>query len=204
MLLDEPLSNLDANLREDMRSEIKRMHTEFGITTVYVTHDQAEAMAISDRIAVINAGRIEQLDTPHRLYSRPTTRFAAEFIGRTNLLEGRRQSGRMVFDGFDVPSSGGADGALLASVRPQNLRLLPCRDGAVPSEPGMLFLPGRVTERIFLGERWDYGLTLTTGTGLRAAGPPEEDFATGSEVWIAVPEAAIIPVEDEPMREAAE
>ncbi|MFN7003801.1 MAG: ABC transporter ATP-binding protein, partial [Roseinatronobacter sp.] len=73
MLLDEPLSNLDANLREDMRSEIKRMHIEFGVTTVYVTHDQSEAMAISDRIAVINAGRIEQIDAPYALYARPRT-----------------------------------------------------------------------------------------------------------------------------------
>src|SRR3546814_906006 len=84
MLLDEPLSNLDANLREEMRGEIKRMHVEFGITTVYVTHDQSEAMAISDRIAVINAGRVEQVDTPFALYARPRTRFAAE-IGRAHV-----------------------------------------------------------------------------------------------------------------------
>ena len=204
MLLDEPLSNLDANLHEDMRSEIKRMHVEYGITTVYVTHDQSEAMAISDRIAVINAGRIEQLEAPHRLYSRPRTRFAAEFIGRTNLIEGRRQAGKMNFPSFEAPSPGGADGPLLASVRPQNLRLLPRGDGAAPSGPGMLYLPGRVEERIFLGERWDYGLTLDGGQALRAAGPPEEDFPEGSVVWIALPEAAVIPVEDAPMLEAAE
>src|SRR5437868_7336424 len=88
LLLDEPLSNLDANLREEMRFEIRRLHDEFKITTVYVTHDQAEAMVTSDRIAVMNQGRIEQVDAPHALYTRPKTRFVAGFVGRTNFLEG--------------------------------------------------------------------------------------------------------------------
>ena len=90
LLLDEPLSNLDANLREEMRYEIRRLHDEFHITTVYVTHDQAEAMVTSDRIAVMNQGRIEQVDAPRALYARPRTRFVAGFIGRTNLLGGAR------------------------------------------------------------------------------------------------------------------
>ena len=89
LLLDEPLSNLDANLREEMRFEIRRLHDEFHITTVYVTHDQAEAMVTSDRIAVMNHGRIEQVDDPHALYNRPKTRFVAGFIGRTNFIEGK-------------------------------------------------------------------------------------------------------------------
>ena len=93
LLLDEPLSNLDANLREEMRFEIRRLHDEFRITTVYVTHDQAEAMAISDRIAVMNAGRIEQVDAPWALYNRPQTPFVAGFIGRTNFLEAHRRPG---------------------------------------------------------------------------------------------------------------
>src|SRR2546421_554260 len=87
LLLDEPLSNLDANLRDEMRYEVRRLHDEFHITTVYVTHDQAEAMVTSDRIAVMNAGRIEQVDEPRALYARPRTRFVAGFIGRTNFLE---------------------------------------------------------------------------------------------------------------------
>ena len=87
LLLDEPLSNLDANLREEMRFEIRRLHDEFGFTTVYVTHDQAEAMVTSDRIAVMNAGRLEQIDSPAEIYARPRTRFVAGFIGRTNFLE---------------------------------------------------------------------------------------------------------------------
>ena len=91
LLLDEPLSNLDANLREEMRFEIRRLHDEFKITTVYVTHDQSEAMVTSDRIVVMNKGRIEQIDAPHVLYARPKSRFVAGFIGRTNFLEGSRQ-----------------------------------------------------------------------------------------------------------------
>src|SRR5437016_8286568 len=87
LLLDEPLSNLDANLREEMRFEIRRLHDEFKITTVYVTHDQSEAMVTSDRIVVMNRGRIEQIDEPQALYRRPRSRFVAGFIGRTNFVE---------------------------------------------------------------------------------------------------------------------
>ncbi len=88
LLLDEPLSNLDAKLREETRAEIRRIQTAAGITTVYVTHDQAEAMAISDRVAVMSAGRIHQIGTSPEVYYRPKTRFVAEFIGKNNLVEG--------------------------------------------------------------------------------------------------------------------
>src|ERR1051326_3145655 len=99
LLLDEPLSNLDANLREEMRFEIRRLHEEFRITTVYVTHDQAEAMVTSDRIAVMHQGRIEQVDDPRALYNKPTTRFVAGFIGRTNFIEGTCDGHQVLFDG---------------------------------------------------------------------------------------------------------
>src|SRR5678815_4292745 len=88
LLLDEPLSNLDANLREEMRFEIRRLHEAFAITTLYVTHDQAEAMVISDRIAVLQRGRVVQTGTADEVFGQPRTRFVAEFIGRTNLLDG--------------------------------------------------------------------------------------------------------------------
>src|SRR5438105_287771 len=88
LLLDEPLSNLDANLREEMRFEIRRLHETFGNTTLYVTHDQGEAMVISDRIAVLKAGKVAQTGTADDLYHRPRTRFVAEFIGRTNVVDG--------------------------------------------------------------------------------------------------------------------
>ena len=87
LLLDEPLSNLDANLREEMRFAIRRLRESFGITTLYVTHDQGEAMVISDRVAVLHRGRVAQIGTAEDLFRRPRTRFVAEFIGRTNLLD---------------------------------------------------------------------------------------------------------------------
>ncbi len=103
LLLDEPLSNLDATLREEMRFEIRRLHDEFHVTTVYVTHDQAEAMVTSDRIAVMNHGRIEQVDSPRALYNQPKTRFVAGFIGRTNFIEGSSDGHQIAFDGFALP-----------------------------------------------------------------------------------------------------
>src|SRR3979411_1976684 len=102
LLLDEPLSNLDANLREEMRVEIRRLHNKFKMTTILVTHDQAEAMATSDRISIMNKGKLEQVDTPLALYAWPKTRFVANFIGRTNFLEARCDGTDMVFDGFSI------------------------------------------------------------------------------------------------------
>src|SRR5258705_3790091 len=102
LLLDEPLSNLDANLREEMRLEIRRLHNKFKMTTILVTHDQAEAMATSDRIAIMNKGKLEQVDTPLALYAWPKTRFVANFIGRTNFLEARCDDTDVVFDGFSI------------------------------------------------------------------------------------------------------
>src|SRR6266545_4645898 len=122
LLMDEPLSNLDANLREEMRFEIRRLHEEFKITTVYVTHDQAEAMVTSDRIAVMNQGRIEQVADPHTLYNRPKTRFVAGFIGRTNFIEGTCQGGTVSFGPFTMPQAAiegaPAAGKVTVSVRP--------------------------------------------------------------------------------------
>ena len=89
LLFDEPLSNLDAGLREEMRGELQRLHSEKGITMLYVTHDQQEALALADRIAVMNSGKIEQFDTPEAIYRRPRSRFVASFVGTSNLLEGR-------------------------------------------------------------------------------------------------------------------
>src|SRR5216117_2633986 len=106
LLLDEPLSNLDANLRDEMRYEIRRLHDEFDITTVYVTHDQAEAMVTSDRIAVMHAGRIEQVGTAEEVYDRPATAFVAAFIGRTNLVAGvYRGGGRVEVAGRSLPAA---------------------------------------------------------------------------------------------------
>src|SRR6266566_1375911 len=126
-LVDEPLSNLDANLREEMRFEIRRLHETFGNTTLYVTHDQAEAMVISDRIAVLKAGKVAQAGTADDLYHRPRTRFVAEFIGRTNVLDGVAVARDTVAHGhlrLRVATADLEPGARVAlSIRPHQLRL---------------------------------------------------------------------------------
>ena len=139
-LFDEPLSNLDANLRVQMRIELARLHRELGTTMIYVTHDQVEAMTLGQRIAVFNAGRIEQVGTPLELYHRPGNRFVAEFIGspRMNMLPARYEGGTAV-----VPAAGGwrlpGDGADLrelqtVGVRAEDLQPGPAGEGAVQAE----------------------------------------------------------------------
>ena len=194
LLLDEPLSNLDANLREEMRFEIRRLHDEFRITTVYVTHDQAEAMATSDRIAVMNAGRIEQVDAPHLLYTRPRTRFVAGFVGRTNLLEARVDRGALLLDGLDLgpaAQAGLKDGPVLVSLRPQAMSIHQAR----PAGEG-LALEATITERTYLGESWDY-VVQPAGTGLRlrAAATPLEAHEVGRKVWLAIDPRQVAVVE---------
>jgi ABC-type Fe3+/spermidine/putrescine transport system ATPase subunit len=188
LLLDEPLSNLDANLREEMRFEIRRLHDEFRITTLYVTHDQTEAMATSDRIAVMNAGRIEQVDAPHLLYTRPKTRFVAGFIGRTNLLEARIENGEIGFDGFGMkvgqvdPELAAENRPILLSVRPQSIGL---HHGQPTGLPGRPMVSGIVAHRVFLGETWDYLVQLEdSGIRLRVTAPPLQVHEVGNAVWI--------------------
>ncbi|MBI0434612.1 ABC transporter ATP-binding protein [Roseomonas sp. KE0001] len=188
LLLDEPLSNLDANLREEMRFEIRRLHDEFRITTVYVTHDQSEAMATADRIAVMNSGRIEQVDAPHVIYTRPRTRFVAAFIGRTNLLEGRMANGEIGLDGFALkaaqlngsPSDAGRP--ILLSVRPQSMALH--RREPVPQD-GRPVLAATVAQRTYLGESWDYVVRpRESGLSLRVTAPPLQVHEIGETVWL--------------------
>ena len=190
LLLDEPLSNLDANLREEMRFEIRRLHDAFRFTTVYVTHDQGEAMVTSDRIAVMNAGRVEQVDAPYQLYTRPRTRFVAGFIGRTNLMPATCRGDRVAFGGrFDLPRAlfshcGPLDGDVTFSVRPQSIalhRTAPEGAGAAPERT----VAGRLVERAYLGESWDY-VVAPEGTDLRlkVAAPPNRVFEVGDAVWL--------------------
>lgn len=192
LLLDEPLSNLDANLREDMRGEIRRLHDAFRITTVYVTHDQAEAMATSDRIVVMNQGRIEQVDDPVSLYQRPQSRFVAGFIGRTNFLDGHRAADRLVFPGFDVPADSAPSSAWPGasfSVRPQTISLRDAR----PADGGQTWLvAGRIIERTYLGDYWDYAVQVDgTDLRLRVSTPPGEAHDTGRAVWMEIDPARI-------------
>ena len=195
LLLDEPLSNLDANLREEMRFEIRRLHDEFKITTVYVTHDQSEAMVTSDRIVVMNKGHVEQVDAPHILYARPRSRFVAGFIGRTNFIEGRRQGNDVTFDGFTAPATAlegttGAD-ALVYSLRPQAIGL-----GKQRPTGGVLAIEAEIAGRAYLGEYWDYQVRPLGGTKpLRVSTGPNTVFEPGGRVWLEIDPAAMVRVE---------
>lgn len=122
LLLDEPLSNLDAKLRESMRFEIKDMQRRFGITVVYVTHDQTEAMAMSDRVIVFNKGAVQQMDTPTNIYRRPANQFVADFVGKINFIRGAASDGRVDFPGGQWMAYGGERrGPVVVAVRPENM-----------------------------------------------------------------------------------
>ncbi|WP_308444882.1 ABC transporter ATP-binding protein [Paraburkholderia adhaesiva] len=187
LLLDEPLSNLDAHLREEMRFEIRRLHDEFRITTIYVTHDQSEAMVTSDRIAVMNQGRLEQVDDPHTLYTRPKTRFVASFVGRTNFLEGACRGDEILFERFSVarqalPGGTALAGAVTFSVRPQSMRL--SRD-AWQSSGGGPRVAVRIVQRAYLGEYWDYSAAPVEGsTSLHVNAPPSDRYDVGEVLWL--------------------
>ena len=198
LLLDEPLSNLDAHLREEMRYEIRRLHDEFRITTVYVTHDQAEAMVTSDRIAVMNQGRVEQVDAPRAVYARPRTRFVAGFIGRTNFLEGEARAGDVAFDGFAIPAARFAERAALRgrvsfSLRPQSIHL---HREAPASPDGASIVPGRIAQRAYLGEYWDYAVRPEgSALLLRVTARPHEVFEVDARVWLELDPGQMAPIE---------
>jgi len=162
LLLDEPLSNLDAKLREEMQFELRRIQRKVGTTTIMVTHDQAEALSISDRVVVMEAGRATQVDAPHRLYEHPKSRFISSFVGKTNLLPGRvvRAAARSTVElahgqQLDVDPGDFADGApVTVCLRPEKLFFTDAIDGA---------LAGRVEERFFLGSQWLYRVQTPLG-----------------------------------------
>jgi len=141
LLMDEPLSNLDAKLRIEMRTEIRRLQRQYGITTVYVTHDQEEALAISDRIAVMSNGQVEQVGAPREVYFSPQTVFVAGFIGTTNMLPGRVQGGQALLDGSAIRSVSAPDGDCTVTIRPEKISL----------GPGEVSFTGQVEESLFVG-----------------------------------------------------
>ena len=161
LLFDEPLSNLDAKLRVQMRSEIQQLQKRLGITTVYVTHDQEEAMAISDRIAVMSGGKIVQIDVAEDLYDHPHNEFVARFIGRANLLDGklnRVEAGKVAVEvlGQTIVVTGAPEGAKAGDVvrvmiRPERIAL------ALTSSQGVA---GKVVTRTFLGEKTEYHVVV--------------------------------------------
>ena len=124
LLLDEPLSNLDAKLRESMRFEIKEIQRKLGITVVYVTHDQTEAMAMSDRIYLLNSGVVQQCGTPQEIYNTPANQFVADFLGKVDFFKGEVKDGRIFFpamDGQSIPYEGPRTGRVDVAIRPENL-----------------------------------------------------------------------------------
>jgi putative spermidine/putrescine transport system ATP-binding protein len=156
LLMDEPLGALDRQLREHMQMEIKRIHVELGITFVYVTHDQEEALTMSDRVAIFNNGRIEQVGTASDVYDRPSTLFAAEFLGESNSLSVARtgEPGIVVVAGLDVPvrlpetaQMPGGDGATVV-IRPERLRAMPA---GLERSPGTNALRGVVQHVVYMG-----------------------------------------------------
>ncbi len=195
LLLDEPLSNLDAKLRVEMRSEVRRIQKELGITTVYVTHDQTEALAIADTIAVMSFGRISQVGTPREIYQYPQNKFVASFIGEPNVLDGQIES---------IDKEKGAarvkidDGLALAGRLPRDFSTYGIGDkvscfirpeSVLGNEKGEQSLHVKVLETSYQGQMEHYALQLTDGKVLRAIGfnPVGGPLQIGQEITIQLP-----------------
>ena len=186
LLLDEPLSNLDANLREEMRFEIRRLHDEYRYTTVYVTHDQSEAMTTADLIAVMNGGKIDQLGSPEDIYARPESEFVARFIGASNVIKGTALDGNHVsFAGATLQ----VVGAPLTSGQSAPVAIRQHDVGLSMQAPASLqnTIKAVVTRQVYLGANRDYMVEVADGTALRATTPNEINVARGSEVWLTLP-----------------
>jgi iron(III) transport system ATP-binding protein len=187
LLLDEPLSNLDANLREEMRFEVRRLHDEYKYTTVYVTHDQVEAMTTADVIVVMNRGRIEQTGSPEEIYQQPATEFVARFIGGTNLLKGQSSDGNLVTcPGLTWRCGQGrtaSQGETAVSIRLHDVELSRSADGGAETNQAR----GRVVRQVYLGASRDYLVALEAGPQIRATTGPAVDIAAGSDVWVRFP-----------------
>jgi ABC-type Fe3+/spermidine/putrescine transport system ATPase subunit len=191
LLLDEPLANLDAKLREEMRFYIRSLQREFGITTLYVTHDQAEALVLADRIAVLMNGVLQQVGSPEEIYSRPRTATVAAFLGVTNLLPGRvvaRRSDLVVLrTSAGIVRACGADGLAegaeaVVSIRPEHIDL--DRADAPGSRDGVNHLRGVVRERTFLGGLVDFRVDLGEGFLLRVQGRAGAPQRVGDQVSV--------------------
>ena len=191
LLLDEPLSNLDAKLREEMRFEIKEVVTRLEITAMYVTHDQAEALALSDRVAIMNRGRLQQLGTPEEIYESPNSRFVAEFIGLSNFLDGRVSGVRgatmtVAASGLAIQTPvlpGVTSGQkVLLFLRPNEIELLP----AGATSDANIF-PAKVEKTTYLGDTIDYRLVFGEGADLRVQTDARHRYAAGEAVRVRLP-----------------
>ncbi|MGB7258330.1 MAG: ABC transporter ATP-binding protein [Pseudolabrys sp.] len=186
LLLDEPLSNLDANLREEMRFEVRRLHDTYRYTTVYVTHDQSEAMTTADLICVMNAGKIEQSGGPEEIYDRPRSEFVARFIGSSNVITAKGLDQTHVsFAGATLrcvgaPVKAGAGTAV--SIRPHDIKL-----SATAPQQSENAVPATVVRQVFLGSSRDYMVEARDGTQLRAVTAAGDSIPQGSAVWLYLP-----------------
>jgi len=188
LLLDEPLSNLDANLREEMRFEIRRLHDEYRYTTVYVTHDQSEAMTTADLIAVMNAGKIDQLGTPEDIYDRPQSEFVARFIGASNVISGTaRDHNHISFAGATLQVVGAKlnpGQKAVVAIRQHDIQL----STQAPQTSGNA-VRATVKRQVFLGASRDYMVEAQDGTTLRVVTPTDNAVSKGAEVWLTLPAA---------------
>lgn len=202
LLLDEPLSNLDAGLREHMRAELRRLQRELGVTTLYVTHDQSEALSMSNAVAVMNGGHIVQQGSPREIYRRPATKFVATFVGRTNLLDAkvigtgeadtlRLETGAGVLSAVCPKGLGQSDEASV-SVRPEDLRLHEGR----PTGDKPNVLRGEVERVFFLGENVEYHITVGHEL-LISRQHPDVVLRRRQEVYVEFPVNRCVVVTDE-------
>ncbi|MGJ5006214.1 ABC transporter ATP-binding protein [Bradyrhizobium oligotrophicum] len=179
LLLDEPLSNLDARLREDMQIELRQIQRDLGTTTILVTHDQIEAMSLSDRIVVMSKGRIEQIGTPQQVYEQPASVFVAQFLGKTNefaaTVDCASGQARLVAGSWSAPAPAGVTGSISISVRPERIGF------------GDAGLAGRITSRIFQGNHWLFQCDTECGPAIvirqNDGQPQPEQGAAVHLVW---------------------
>ncbi len=192
-LFDEPLSNLDASLREELRFELKELQAGLAITSIYVTHDQTEAMVMADRVAVMQKGKIQQLASPKTIYERPTTRFVSSFIGQTNLFRGEIRTST-VRDGLvevltelgiclrvsahNVAREGQRCRTVGISIRPENIALT-----KLPPESSVNQFKGKVVRKFGMGSYVDYRIGIGAHL-LRVHTHPDQDFTVGDDVFI--------------------
>ena len=190
MLLDEPFSSLDQAVRQGLQESVRRIQRELGITTLLVTHDKGEAMAMADRVALLDQGALLACDTPQRLFQRPPTRRAARLLGISTFLNGERAGGMLhtALGALAICPDGGADGPATYAIRPEQLRLR--------AEPGLNTLPAQLVGQSFRGEHSEYQLRVGEATlRVRAAQPPLES----AQLYVQLPPEQLFPVlDDEP------
>jgi iron(III) transport system ATP-binding protein len=194
LLLDEPLSNLDAKLRHEMRTEIRNICKSQGVTTIYVTHDQKEALSVADRIALMDAGRIAQVGTPAELYGKPVSVAVAEFVGETNLIPGTvvsRDGGKLhvktAVGGVQADDHGQADGDVTLSIRPEHIRI-------VEGQPTLEnHLTGAVEQTTFLGEASEHLLRVGQTTLKVVSFPPRFDPPKEMTIEFAAADVVVLP-----------